>query len=371
MKKLLLFICLLCCIQYSNSQDIVYDIKAGKFTDGIKKLKKDSTGDIYLKYYNPYLYTIDIATTTADATKKAPGFITNLLGINFGQNLGKLIPKTVRKALTTDSNLKANDSIQSFYKIYEEYLNTYISLKNKVLDVQNINIPKKSLLEAYFKLDNKVKIKFSNEQQQQITNLEILIKNLHKYIKDHPFSKIKIGSYKISGDLTTINIILTPRESAKEFATPLSIIKTKKVIKTDKKTHLWFSSGVMASNILKTDYYINSTSLNEHQIMTEERGKYLPGITTLLHVGFENKLKISFIIGGGVTIEGTPHVLIGSSFPVLESNYLSFNFGYGWAYIDTLSDKFSLSKVYTESPVIKTKKILSEKKFWFGLSYKL
>lgn len=368
MKNLLLFIGFVCCATFCFSQtsnDIVYDLKKNKFTDSVKKLKKDDKGDIYLKYFNPFMYTVDVNTKTIDASKKVPGFIRNLFGANFEQKLAILIPPE-------ENNEKNLAVVHTFNTAYEKYLKTYISLKKRTIDSKLFsNIPEGSLLKKYFEMIKATDTTFSNEKEQLIVSLETLINHLREYKENHENFMTKIGSFKISGEKTIISIELTPRENAKEFPTPLNTIKAKKVIKTDKKIHVWFSSGIMASKIVKNDYYVSSLSSNEHEIMTEVRGNYLPGINTLLHVGFENCSNMSIVIGGGVNVEGTSHLLAGVSFPLLESKNLSLSFGYGWSFIDTLSDKFSLNTVYAESPTIKTKKNLSEKEFWFGLSYKL
>ncbi|MGB0880314.1 MAG: hypothetical protein ACPGTO_07080, partial [Polaribacter sp.] len=136
---------------------------------------------------------------------------------------------------------------------------------------------------------------------------------------------------------------------------------------TKNRKKVWFSSGMMFSKNINSDYFVQSDGVDSYTIVKENRGNFMPGITTLANMEIEDKLSLS--VGGGVNIEGTPHFLTGISYQLNTSN-LYLNIGYGWAYRDTLSDGLSEETTYTTAPTLKTKKIMS-KDFWFGLSYQL
>jgi hypothetical protein len=372
-------------MSFSQNIYITYDLKTNDFTtyDSIKKkfiklpckLKKGSTGVIYIKYFNPFVYNINTDIKTGNPSKKIPPFITSIIPSFFKITESLNIKKAYHNIEAYTAAIELNPyEIKTFNGLYKDYLNIYINLKQKTLDYTNLSIPINSLLKAYYQMIEATKISVSNEIQQQIIQLEVLVQNLNKHLSDNPKNSdqntIKeIGKYTINGEKTDIKITLTPREEVKEFETPLSTILVTKTIKTKNAIKVWFSSGIMLSKNIQTDYYIEAIPNNKYIISPENLGSYLPGITSLVHIGSQDITSLSFIIGGGVNIEGTPHVLTGASFPILKSN-IFLNFGYGYAYMKTLTDGLSLKKEYTTSPTLKTKKVLKGN-YWFGLSYKL
>lgn len=365
MRNIKLLIILLFPI-YTFSQDIVYDVKTNDFEK--KEIKDYKEGTVYLKNFNPFIYKVELKQNVVNNIDKLPKFLVSIPTQLFGISLS---PETA--GLTKRGGLsRVTSTLGEFYSTLKKYSDLFILIKGKTFDCDKVEthlnlITSKELIETFSKLsdNDREKIKIS---YQEIVNLEILITNIHAYyskIKDDQ-CRVKIGKYKAIGEQITLQIILTPRENIEDFGNPISKITASKTIKTKTKK-VRFSSGLMLSKNIKPDYFTDTNTDGEYQIYQESQEDYVPGITLLAHYELNEDIYIN--LGGGISIEGLPNLMVGGSYEIPKTNFF-FNAGYSWAYTDTLSDKLNLDDTYSTKPDIELKKAFLSN-FWFGFSYKL
>jgi len=365
---------------------IIYDFKTGEFTDDCEsKLNKGSINKIYVKNYNPFIYTLSSETKIKDNTSKLPKFIVGLFG------MGQTNPFLKSKLPNTDTVSSENkdkaikirlDKIKTFLEKYFKAINIYSEIRKPTLNCKMVkglvykNFNDEDLL-SYYKTAfnayndgvsnraiNKYEIYFKSEVLDKIIELNLFLIHLKEYLYDTEDCKVLIKKFKTKGESVTITLKFTPRDEIKSFSTPYRIVKASKTLKTKRSFNVHFSSGIMLTRNLKKDFFIRKIDSVQFRIKEEDRGKYLTGITALAHIKpVQNSL--SLLIGGGINIEGTVHLLTGVSYPIDKIN---LNFGYGWVLTDELSDGLSKELIFTEAPALKTKKIL-DGNIWFGLSY--
>ncbi len=350
----------------SQNNNIIYDVNKNEFIDAIEKLKEGTTGKIIVKNFNPFMYNAKVEKNVFDNSSKVVPFLTSIPSRFFGISVGSLDDfKNKRKGYEAIENI----AYDNFIKLYKKHIKIYLTIKQKTLDCNTLDRllkeidPTESLIDLFFNIQEKL----TNINSKDIVNLDVLVKNVRAYLKANKNCETILGSYTVAGEKTSIQLNLTVREEAKGFETPLTDIIDEKVIITKGKKKIRFSSGIMLTKNVKPDYFTKITNDGTYQIIKEQSGNYSPGLSLLLHYEISDELYLN--IGGGMSIETVPHFLIGGSYKILKTN-LFLNAGYGWAYTNTLSDKFSLEETYITEPTIKTKKVLN-KDFWFGISYQL
>ncbi len=378
---------------------IVYDFETGKFkTYNLKtvkpeckcekKLKKGSTNKLYIKNYNPFIYTLSSQIKTLDNAAKLPKFIVKtvnfgqakLLNFSFGElSLPNIDAEPLENIYTIDTTRLGK--IKKFFTKYYDALDIFSQIQKPSLNCHNIEslmdtFNEKDLF-GYYKLAfeaynrgganraiNKYEPYFKPEFLDKIIDLNLLLISLENYLMSLGNCEILVKSFKAKGEATIIALEFTPRNEASSFNAPSKIVPPPLTLKTKQAFNIYFSSGIMLTQNLKKDFFVQKIDSVQFKIMEEDRGKYLPGITTLAHIK-PMESDLSLLIGGGINIEGTVHLLTGISVPI---NKINLNFGYGWALVEKLSDGISESLIFSEKPKIKTKKIL-DGNIWFGLSY--
>lgn len=361
----------------SNSQDsykLVFDASSEEFKlyevngtnktvlDSDKELEKGKKLEVSVINYNPFLYSTELNKKITSQRAKLPAFIRNLVG-NIPTNPTILGIKT----FMFDDSI---DKSGTFKKTYIQYLSIYRLLKEPKLDCTTLkselnNIGENSLLNKY---ENLTKLP-DNLEIDGIINLEILIKNAKTYINNNDECSKVIDTYKLKGEATQVEVVLTPKDGVSGFETPLQVIKGKKSFKIKNKWFVKFSSGIITSTIVQPDYYVEEVSTGQYQIREERRGNIIVGISTLAKINFKEDGDVSINLGGGITTEAVPHLLFGGAYEFTSGFYLDA--GYSLAYRDELSDGLSSNETYTIAPAsIKTKKIFASG-IWFGISYKL
>jgi hypothetical protein len=356
MKRLIFIIIItLLVVPQVNAQiqnyDIIYDVQSGKFEGNLKRVKKNTKGDIFLKYYNPFTHTVSVETKGKDNTKSLFKFAHGVLSLLGAKDI-ELDKEGIRDSI----------SIPKLENPERELTLLMVELRQNSFDCKRIGPLVNALLKDdytpnYDKLDDK------------FLHLEAIAINVKKYYDslDRKGScEKKVGKYTANADQITINIVLEPREEAKKFGFPVNKISVSKSLSVNKL--VTFSSGLMASFNVENDYFVRNTT-GVFNIDIENRDNVLPGLTTLAHFALEFNHNWFLSVGGGTTIEGTPHFLSGLSLNPKNSK-IFITFGYGIAYLKTLSDGLSTEIDYATAPTIKTKKE-SQGNFWFGISYKL
>ena len=354
-----------------TKNDIIFDVESMKFIDVPESLNEKDTGSIYLKHYNPFTHTQKITVNNINNNDKIFSFISGLASTYFGIKIPLEEPKTEG---FTDAD---KNKVKSFIKLYNLHINLESFVRQNYLGCQKIKnllnlIDGSNLIDAYYEIQNFASIhqiiEKKNITNEEIKNLELLKRNVKEYIDNNKYCLVKAAKYSAGGDVMSISITLSPKEEAIQFGFPLEEIIGKKNIVVRNKIKISFSGGIMGSLNTEPDYFVVNNN-GDFSINEEIRDKFMPGVSALAHLNFLKNDTFSLIFGAGITIEKIPHFLSGASIKLFDSK-LNLNLGYGWAYRKTLSDGFSLSEVYSESPTIKTKNILNGD-FWFGLSYDL
>jgi len=354
-------------IGQNGPNDVVFNVQTNTFSVKPTSVTKGETGGIYLKHYNPFGYSKNIAVKNNDDAAKIFPFIIGVFGNYFGVKIQAL----------SFSGTYASDNYKTFVKNYNDHLELITEVRKHYFDCNSVSsgISKlanygKNIIELYTALtldELKLHPEITVTRLMEIQGIIQSIINYNKKMtSDNCY--FKVAKYKAKGTSVSIGIELIPREEAIFFGFPKDKIIGKTTLSIDNTFKLSFSSGLFASFHVEPDYFINQDS-NGFMIKTEDRGSALPGVNTLAHLSISNIKDFSIILGGGITIDAIPHFLAGGSVRLFDSN-VNLNMGYGWALGKTLSDGLDAETTYTAAPTIKTKKTLLGT-FWFGLSYKL
>lgn len=364
MKKSIITLILLSFYTLSmlGQEKIIYNPHHNTF-DGPSSVKKGEKISVYIKNFNPFIFSYDVKITTKDNTKKLFDFFSGILS-----------QKYEIKSLT-NFGLTGTSTLVAFNTLLNKYIVLQNELKNPYFDCIEINktLAKISGTDIYLEYLNLKKADRDNvvlieNKIIELSELRVsLIYYLNHNINDITESTLKVGEYIATGSSNTIKIKLSSNDGNTTFKIADSIIGMKKIlIKNALKVD--FSTGLFFTQNNEPQYFkINDN--NNYVIGEEVLNKYQIGLNALAHIYLNKDNNLNLTLGSGVTIDKAIHLLTGISYKLSESNII-LNFGADFSNYNELSDAFELGKEYATDIEIKTKKRWNNA-LWFGISYKL
>ncbi|TYP98698.1 hypothetical protein C7447_10213 [Tenacibaculum adriaticum] len=133
-----------------SAQDIIFDAKSGEFIDKIEEMKLDEEGNILIKNFNPFLYSISLKISSSDNSKKLIPFLQSIPSRIFGVSYGD-ISNLKKNAPSFDKNQDSilfNNTLKKHLLLYN-YLRSQSFSCNEVQEKINL-IGDEKLTNLYF-----------------------------------------------------------------------------------------------------------------------------------------------------------------------------------------------------------------------------
>lgn len=353
------------------------------FNFNTKKLTSDETGanevtslDKSQKYtivavnFNPFQYS---ATTKIAMTDNVKGIFEIFNGLFLKGELPTTPPAAA--AVATDR--------VGFISLRDKYIAEYeksIRLNNLVFseDFDCNKIPaamlskSNDLLTAYFNfIKQTTTLRDADKLPAEIPSDEATILKMNRfnnkvlYFVNTLKCKVELARFEPKGTSINIEIKFVPREEKSD----LDNVDYSNSIPIKSRVKVTFSTGIFASNNLKKEYYIDDSLANNFVLKEEGKGNLLPGVMALAHLNLATLPDFGLNLGAGIDMDKTPHVLLGISYKIGNSNII-LNSGLDLAYLEMLTDKYEVNVNYTTKPEVSNKKQFVGG-FWMGISYKL
>lgn len=393
MKTKILMLTLILCGTIYSQEKVVYDVDKnvfeinGKSIDESTALAKNREYKIYLKNYNPFVFSCSVEIKAKDDVKDLFQFISKLGKIDIAE-LIKIGSTYVDDQQTT--KFFAITLTTVFDAFSDDYNSCYLIGKDLQVSTFDYNDLKSRFKnDEYTKLlDNYLKVKASVMQldkssksvdekmksaglpiQGDVEELALLMKELNLILKKYKDGNgaFYVGAFN-TDSYTKINtkVLLAPK---KEYVDSVQSISGTQNFRIKSFININFSSGIYMAWNPKIIYYSEQQSNGKYRINEETERRYLPGVGAFAHLFLNKKPEFGLVVGGGIDIEATPNVLLGISYKPVNSNII-ISSGVGFSHQDRLSDSLMMGVDYDSKPEINQKKIMKSG-FWIGLSYKL
>ena len=348
-----------------SQKNIIYNPHTNSFTGNKETVKKGEKINIYIKNFNPFLYSYNVSITTKNDTKKLFEFISNIINKKYG------VENSLSDIKSDNFSINSNFSLNDFLELQRQYLSLEYVLKNPFFQCKNINALNNSIKDDLYLKYIDLKEKDSVLSEEKILKLSNLKVNLDYYLKhklDTNKCLLKVAEFKASGSSNLIKVNLSSKEENNISIISDSIVGTHKIdIKNALKVD--FSSGLFFTQNNEPQYFKIQNSNNNYVIDKEKINKYQLGINALAHIYLTKKNNFNFNLGSGITIDKAIHLLTGISYKFENSNIM-LNLGADFSNYNELSDAFEIGKEYATDITI-TKKKRWNNALWFGISYKL